>query len=77
MRITHGVVAVTESQEILHFVGYEQQPTVADYDGLLRELGSDPELGLAERVDWTLRRAYPWELRKYQELTRRLSWDGR
>ena len=49
---THGIVAISTvanpdgSSEILHFCGYSNQPTQADFDGLKAELESSPEFGL-------------------------------
>jgi len=50
--ITHGIASVRKMEglneiEVLHFCGYFEKPSVADYESLLRELEEDPEFGLA------------------------------
>lgn len=45
MIINHGIIAV-EGNKILHFCGYEQPPTVHDFENLEQELKTDPEFGL-------------------------------
>lgn len=49
--ITHGLAAVRKMEglneiEVLHFCGYFEKPSAADYEALTRELVEDPEFGL-------------------------------
>lgn len=49
--ITHGLAAVRRKGElneieVLHFCGYFEKPSAADYEALLKELSEDPEFGL-------------------------------
>jgi len=49
--ITHGLAAVRKvgdlnEVEVLHFCGYFEKPSVADYESLLQELTENPEFGL-------------------------------
>jgi hypothetical protein len=51
--IKYGLIAIDPTQEgdmmdILHFVGYWNEPTKADADSLREELISDGEFGLTE-----------------------------
>ena len=51
--IKYGLIAIDPTQEgdmmdILHFVGYWNEPTKADADSLREELISDEEFGLTE-----------------------------
>ena len=49
--ITHGIVAVRRDVkkneiQVLHFCGYFEEPSAADYDDLRRELEEEAEHGL-------------------------------
>lgn len=49
--ITHGLVAVQRNSKknkiyVLHFCGYFEEPSAADYESLRKELEEDEELGL-------------------------------
>ena len=51
MNITHGIAAVkkrrdSQAIDVLHFCGYFEKPSAADYDSLLKELTENPEFGL-------------------------------
>lgn len=51
MEITHGIAAVkrigdSQAIDVLHFCGYFEKPSAADYDSLLKELTENPEFGL-------------------------------
>lgn len=58
MQINFGIVAVRRNSdesssspfEMVHFCGYENRPTKADFDDLKRELSTDPEFGLVEQM---------------------------
>lgn len=43
----HGIV-VLEGDEVLHICLYPEEPTLADCQGLVEELQTDPEFGLME-----------------------------
>lgn len=68
----HGIVVVRDlpgkTYEVLHFVGYEEEPTPAHYEDLKAELLSDPTLGLVHRRDWRLTAASPAVIGYYKEL---------
>lgn len=49
--ITHGLVAVRKDEaknelQVLHFCGFFEEPSVADYNSLRKELEEDSEFGL-------------------------------
>ena len=46
MKVNHGIVAINEDGEVLHFCGYTRKPTEEDYANLDEELQSDPEFKL-------------------------------
>jgi hypothetical protein len=52
MEIKYGIIAYTlvdeksPKMQILHFCGYETQPTQSDFNSLVQELNTDPEFGL-------------------------------
>jgi hypothetical protein len=47
MNIKYGLVVLDpKTREILHFCGYENEPTEADMESLRDELRYDPEFGL-------------------------------
>lgn len=53
MDITHGIAAVkrigeTQAIDVLHFCGFFEKPSAADYDSLLKELTENPEFGLID-----------------------------
>lgn len=56
MEIKYGIIAYTlvdkdnPKMQILHFCGYETQPTQSDFDSLVQELNTDPEFGLIGMV---------------------------
>lgn len=52
--ITHGIVAVRRDDKknemyVLHFCGFFEEPSAADYDSLRKELEEDPEFGLTDQ----------------------------
>lgn len=52
--ITHGIAAVrrigeTQAIEVLHFCGFFEKPSAADYDALLKELNEDPDFELIDQ----------------------------
>jgi len=54
MDITHGIAAVkrigdSQGIDVLHFCGYFEKPSAADYDSLLKELTENPEFGLVDQ----------------------------
>ncbi len=64
MKINHGLIAVSLNEteqcfEILHFCGYEKEPTQVEIDDLKRELAENPEFGLSNRTDYIIHRAAP------------------
>ena len=53
MEISHGIAAVkrigdSQAIDVLHFCGYFEKPSAADYDSLLKELTENPEFGLID-----------------------------
>ncbi len=46
--INYGIVAVNTKNQVIHFCGYEKEPTEADWEALVEELRTDPEFGLTE-----------------------------
>lgn len=48
MKIGHGLIAVDDDNNVLHFCGYESEPTERDVQSLREELLSDKEFGLTE-----------------------------
>ena len=51
--ITHGIVAVRKDIKkneiyVLHFCGYFEEPSLADYESLDKELREDPEFRLTD-----------------------------
>jgi hypothetical protein len=51
--ITHGIAAVTKDETdgsifILHFCGYFEEPSLADFEDLRNELETNPEFGLVD-----------------------------
>ena len=49
--ITHGIAAVTKDEKdgsifVYHFCGYFEEPSLADFEALRKELETDPEFGL-------------------------------
>lgn len=51
MEINHGLVIKTENGDIIHFVGYEDEPTIEDIENLNHELHHDEEFGLTKIID--------------------------
>lgn len=52
MKINHGILVTnTRTQRVVHFSGYENPPTEADFESLRNELSTDPEFGLVEQAD--------------------------
>lgn len=51
MEINHGLVVKTENGDIVHFVGYDEQPTLEDAENLYHELNHDESFGLAKIID--------------------------
>jgi hypothetical protein len=51
MKINYGLVAVDSNDDILHFCGYEEEPTQCDIDHLREELSQDMSFGLTEMMD--------------------------
>ena len=51
----YGIIAVRPAEEgmadILHFCGYEEPPTEADYKALREELANDEEFGLVADIE--------------------------
>lgn len=51
----YGIIAIRQAEggmaDILHFCGYEEPPTQADYDALGKELATDKEFGLVASMD--------------------------
>ncbi len=68
MEINFGIVATTQDNEILHFVGFEEEPTQIEFDSLQEELTTDEEFGLNERDDWGLRHAFSGEVEYYRDI---------
>lgn len=51
MDINYGLVIRNEHGEVIHFVGYSEEPTVEDAEVLKSELRTDPEFGLQNIID--------------------------
>ena len=51
MEINYGLIVKTENGDIIHFVAYEDEPTIEDAQHLSHELGHDKEFGLTEIAD--------------------------
>lgn len=55
MKIKGGIIAVAKKDDdqlsILHFCGYEHEPTDADVEALEKELNTDEEFGLVGRIN--------------------------
>jgi hypothetical protein len=52
--ITHGIVAIRKEKkkneiQVLHFCGYFEEPSLADYEDLRKELTDDSEFGLVDQ----------------------------
>lgn len=52
--ITHGIVAIRKDDvkneiQVLHFCGYFEEPSLADYEDLRKELTDDSEFGLVDQ----------------------------
>jgi hypothetical protein len=59
MQINYGIIVWEKvSGDPVHFVGYEDVPTLYDFHGIRRELTADPEFGLIG-CDLILRYAPP------------------
>ena len=65
-RFTHGLVAVNEQKEVLHFVGYWNQPTDLDVKHIDEELRTDEELGLVGK-QFTVEQAAPTVVIHYNQ----------
>ncbi len=71
--LNYGLVALTVNEtgsaEIVHFCGYEKNPTQKDIDSLYKELSEDVEFGLQDKMDriWI---THAWEevIEKYKEI---------
>lgn len=65
LNIKYGLIAIpaeeidAERQRVIHFCGYETEPTEADRTSLYQELATDEELGLVGR-DIILKPAPQW-----------------
>lgn len=69
---THGIMAVNPNRpdedgniEILHFVGYWEEPNEDDIIGLWEELKENEEFGMQEHVDEIELRPAPMEIVEY------------
>lgn len=53
MNIKHGLAVYKEGEpeSVLHFCGYEEEPSEHDVQELFNELAEDEEFGLTEVVD--------------------------
>ena len=55
MKIRGGIIAVEKLNEdkigIVHFCGYEHEPTDADVENLEKKLNTDEEFGLVGRIN--------------------------
>lgn len=66
--IKYGLIAIDTNQEgeefldILHFCGYEEEPTENEVIDLYRELSEDEEWGLTEMMDRILIIPAPQEI---------------
>jgi hypothetical protein len=49
--IQYGLVARNEVGEIVHFVGFESEPTIKDAEHFGEELRSDTDFGLGDAAD--------------------------
>lgn len=60
--IKYGIIAIDKRQidsttgdemvDIIHFCGYEKEPTIEQYKDLYRELGEDEAFGLTEIIEF-------------------------
>lgn len=53
MKCNYGIMVVPKQNltSVVHFCGYEEEPTAYDYVSLREELNTDTELGLAGEID--------------------------
>lgn len=49
--IQYGIVVRNEEGRCLHFVGFEEKPTIRDIEHIREELATDKEFGLTEIID--------------------------
>jgi len=68
MDIQFGLMVLDESGEVVHFCGYENEPTKADRRHLFIEMKTDPELGLVGRDDLRILPATTKVLEQYRSL---------
>lgn len=57
MKINHGLIAIRcygDNMEVMHFCGYEVEPTQKEFDHLREELSQDMSFGLTEIIDQLL-----------------------
>jgi hypothetical protein len=66
--IYFGLIAEdVRTKEILHFVGFMQNPNERDFAAIEEELRTDPEFGIMTEP-WELRRASTREVNRYREI---------
>ncbi len=71
MQINYGLVVLSPKEsgvEILHFCGYEEQPTQIDINSLTFELQTDPEFGLIDRTDYVVCEAWDELMTEYRKM---------
>jgi hypothetical protein len=84
MKINHGVVAYRDSGDpeypmlVVHFVGYENEPSDECIKHLMEELNTDEDFNLVGRmgVDTFLCRATPAQVEYYRKHCQGLSDEG-
>lgn len=62
INIKYGIIAIDKRQieegdkdgmvDVIHFCGYENEPTIKEYEDLYRELGEDESFGLTEIIQF-------------------------
>ena len=57
-RFKYGIMVINPNEplengeyEVIHFVGYWEQPRTIDYEHITHEIQTDPEFGLTEIAD--------------------------
>lgn len=67
IKMNYGILAINKEGEILHFCGYETEPSYQDWIHLQDELNTDLELGMVG-VEHVLVPASPEMCREYQKM---------
>lgn len=71
MKFKHGftIFDVDNPEDIIHFVGFLQPPTLRDREGIKLELQTDPEFSnILNDYEWDMRDSTQEELEYFQEI---------